>query len=81
MLHKCSLCCPCRCWNSLNTSCCCNLLRSSRKWICASRSHQARRAVDDYLHCLERGWSTSAKISDFLRRSLQPQTRQRPRNF
>ncbi|KAF8400864.1 hypothetical protein HHK36_014167 [Tetracentron sinense] len=30
-------------------------------------------SVDDYLHCLERGRSASAKISDFLRRSLQSQ--------
>ncbi|KAJ8621475.1 hypothetical protein MRB53_030004 [Persea americana] len=29
--------------------------------------------VDDYLHSLERGRSASAKISDFIRRSLQSQ--------
>ncbi|KAJ4971559.1 hypothetical protein NE237_004658 [Protea cynaroides] len=28
-------------------------------------------SVDDYLYCLERGHAASAKISDFLRRSLQ----------
>ncbi|KAJ4954493.1 hypothetical protein NE237_011276 [Protea cynaroides] len=30
-------------------------------------------SVDDYLHCLERGHAASARISDFLRRSLQSQ--------
>lgn len=30
-------------------------------------------SVDDYLHCLERGRAASAKMSAFLRRSLQPQ--------
>lgn len=30
-------------------------------------------AVDDYFHCLERGRAASAKLSDFLRRSLQLQ--------
>uniref|UniRef100_A0A5B7AUM2 Exosome complex exonuclease RRP46 homolog n=1 Tax=Davidia involucrata TaxID=16924 RepID=A0A5B7AUM2_DAVIN len=30
-------------------------------------------SVDDYLHCLERGRAASAKLSDFLRRSLQSQ--------
>ncbi|XP_057959493.1 exosome complex exonuclease RRP46 homolog isoform X2 [Malania oleifera] len=29
--------------------------------------------VDDYLHCLERGRAACAKMSDFLRRSLQSQ--------
>ncbi|XP_059657987.1 exosome complex exonuclease RRP46 homolog [Cornus florida] len=29
--------------------------------------------VDDYLHCLQRGRATCAKLSDFLRRSLQSQ--------
>ncbi|KAK9273365.1 hypothetical protein L1049_018174 [Liquidambar formosana] len=29
--------------------------------------------VDDYLHCLQRGRAASAKMSDFLRRSLQSQ--------
>ncbi|GMP94895.1 hypothetical protein CsSME_00044162 [Camellia sinensis var. sinensis] len=30
-------------------------------------------SVDDYLQCLERGRAASAKLSGFLRRSLQPQ--------
>lgn len=29
--------------------------------------------VDDYLHCLERGRAATSKMSDFLRRNLQPQ--------
>lgn len=29
--------------------------------------------VDDYLHCLERGRAATAKMSAFLRKSLQPQ--------
>ncbi|KAK3438311.1 hypothetical protein EUGRSUZ_C02924 [Eucalyptus grandis] len=30
-------------------------------------------SVDDYLHCLERGRAATSKMSDFLRRNLQPQ--------
>ncbi|KAI9072142.1 hypothetical protein K1719_011171 [Acacia pycnantha] len=40
--------------------------------IITSVTHGAM-SVDDYLHCLERGRAASAKMSEFLRRSLQPQ--------
>lgn len=38
--------------------------------IITSVTHGAM-SVDDYFHCLERGRAASAKLSDFLRRSLQ----------
>ncbi|ONI33837.1 hypothetical protein PRUPE_1G449000 [Prunus persica] len=34
---------------------------------------QGAMSVDDYLHCLERGRAATAKMSAFLRKSLQPQ--------
>ncbi|XP_048332237.1 exosome complex exonuclease RRP46 homolog isoform X2 [Ziziphus jujuba] len=34
---------------------------------------QGSMSVEDYLHCLERGRAATSKMSDFLRRSLQPQ--------
>ncbi|XP_023002484.1 exosome complex exonuclease RRP46 homolog [Cucurbita maxima] len=34
---------------------------------------QGAMSVDDYIHCLERGRAATAKMSAFLRRSLQPQ--------
>ncbi|KAI9072147.1 hypothetical protein K1719_011140 [Acacia pycnantha] len=40
--------------------------------IITSETHGAM-SVDDYLHCLDRGRAASAKMSEFLRRSLQPQ--------
>ncbi|XP_028796428.1 exosome complex exonuclease RRP46 homolog [Neltuma alba] len=40
--------------------------------IITSVTHGAM-SVDDYLHCLERGRAASAKMSEFLRKSLQPQ--------
>ncbi|XP_031407497.1 exosome complex exonuclease RRP46 homolog isoform X2 [Punica granatum] len=40
--------------------------------IVTSVTHGAM-SVEDYFHCLDRGRAATAKLSDFLRRNLQPQ--------
>ncbi|KAF1870562.1 hypothetical protein Lal_00025750 [Lupinus albus] len=35
---------------------------------------QGSMSVDDYLHCLERGRATTAKLSEFLRKNIEPKS-------
>ncbi|XP_027366162.1 exosome complex exonuclease RRP46 homolog [Abrus precatorius] len=35
---------------------------------------QGAMSVDDYLHCLERGRATSARLSEFLRKNIEPKS-------
>ncbi|OIV97259.1 hypothetical protein TanjilG_10793 [Lupinus angustifolius] len=39
---------------------------------------QGGMSVDDYLHCLERGRATTAKLSEFLRKNVEPKSTSEP---